>query len=59
MDRVHTPTMFLVFIVINVLGLGIHSCTGVTGNAPETIKEIFKERSVLDCGEGLYFKYVS
>ena len=59
MDIVHIPTMFLVFIVINVLGLGIHSCTGVTGNAPETIKEIFTERSIPGYGGGLYFKYVS
>ena len=50
--------MFLVFIVINVLGLGINSCTGIMGNAPETIKEIFTERSILTYGGGLYFKYV-
>ena len=60
MDIVHISTMFLVFIVINVLGSGIHSCTWVTWNAPETIKEIFTERSILDYGGGgLYFKYVS
>ena len=58
MDIVHTPTMFLVFIVINVFGVGINLCTGVTGNAPETIKEIFTERSIFNYGEGLYFKYV-
>ena len=43
MDIVHTPTMFLVFIVINVFSVGINLCTGVTGNAPVTIKEIFTE----------------
>ena len=59
MDIVHTPAMLLVFTVINVLGLGIHSCTRVTGNTPETIKEIFTGRLVLDCGGGLYLKYVS
>ena len=59
MDIVHIKTMLLVFTVINVLGLGIHSCTGVTGNTPETIKEIFTERLVLDYGGGLYLKYVS
>ena len=59
MDIVHIPTIFLVFIVINVFGLGIHSCTGVTRNGPETIKEIFTERSIPDYGRGLYFKYVS
>ena len=58
MDVVHTPTMFLVFTVINVLGLGINSRIGVTGNAPETIKEIFTERSVLNYVGGLYFRYV-
>ena len=34
-----------------MLDLGINSCTEVTGNAPETIKEIFTERSVLNYGE--------
>ena len=58
MDIVHTPTMFLVFIVINVLSVGINLCTGVTGNAPVTINEIFTERLVFNYGEGLYFKYV-
>ena len=58
MDVVHTWTMFLVFIVINVFGVGINLCTGVTGNAPETIKEIFTECSIFNCREGLYFKYV-
>ena len=47
MGIVHIPAMFLVFIVINVLGLVIHSCTG---NAPETTKEIFTERLVLEEG---------
>ena len=58
MDTVLTPTVFLVFIVINMSGLGINSCTGVTGNVPETIKEIFTERSILSYGMDLYFKYV-
>ena len=58
MDIVHIPTMFLVFIVINVFSVGINLCTGVTGHAPVTIREIFKERSVFNYGEGLYFKYV-
>ena len=55
MDIVHAPTMFLVFIVINVLSVGINLCTG---NAPVTINEIFTERLVFNYGEGLYFKYV-
>ena len=50
MDIVLKPTMFLVFIVINVLGLGINSCTGVTGNAPETMKKFFTEYSILNYG---------
>ena len=58
MDTAHTPTMFLAVIVINVLDLGINSCTGVKGNAPETIKEFFTECSILNYGGGLYFKYV-
>ena len=58
MDIVHTPTMFLAFIVINVFGVGINLCTGAMGNAPETIKEIFTERSIFNYGEGLYFKSV-
>ena len=58
MDIVHTPTMFLVFIVINVFSVGINLCTGVTGNAPVTIKQIFTERSIFSNGKGLYFKYV-
>ena len=58
MDIVHVPTMFLVFIVKNVFSVGINFCTGVTGNAPVTIREIFTERSVFNYGEGLYFKYV-
>ena len=58
MDIVHTPKMFLVFIVINVFSVGINLCTGVMGNAPVTIKEIFTERLVFNYREGLYFKYV-
>ena len=58
MDIVHTLIMFLVFFVINVFSVGINLCTGVTGNAPMTIKEIFMERSIFNYGEGLYFKYV-
>ena len=58
MDIVHTPTMFLVFIVINVFSVGINLCTSVTGNEPVTIKENFTERLVFNYGEGLYFKYV-
>ena len=58
MDIVHTPTMFLAFTAITVLSLGINSCTGVMGNAPETMKEIFTECSILNYGGGLYFKYV-
>ena len=58
MDIVHTPTMFLVFIVINVFSEGINLCTGVTGNAPVAIKENFTKRLVFNSGEGLYFKYV-
>ena len=50
--------MFLVFIVINMFGVGINLCTGVTGNTLKTIKEIFTERSIFNYGEGLYFKYV-
>ena len=50
MDIVLTLTMILVFIVINVLDLGTNSCTGVTGNAPETMKEIFTECSILNYG---------
>ena len=58
MDIVHTRTMFLVFIVINVFGVDINLCTGVMGNAPETIKEIFTQHSIFNYREGLYFKYV-
>ena len=40
MDIVHTPTMFLVFVVMNVLDLGINSCTGLTGQSRKSLQNV-------------------